>query len=129
MPMQKNPFVGGKYASTQGAVTVTAWRLERSSREQEQRRINSFSSSSFFLHIHLHILSIPSSSPRHHLAVTPVGTLLPIEGADDAGVKCWGFYPFDDGVDDYFDPTVRQSVAVIIILIVIVNLYQLYFCN
>ena len=35
--------------------------------------------------------------------------MLPIEGADDAAGKAWGFYSNDDGDDDYFDPTVRYG--------------------
>jgi hypothetical protein len=35
--------------------------------------------------------------------------MLPIEGADDAAGKAWGFYSNDDGDDDYFDPTVRHG--------------------
>ena len=35
--------------------------------------------------------------------------MLPIEGADDAAGKAWGFYSNDDGDDEYFEPTVRYG--------------------
>ena len=53
--------------------------------------------------------------------------MLPIEGADDAGGKCWGFYSSDDGDDDYFDPTVEEIFDIINSIDIIISISIILF--